>query len=72
MSKALTSDLVARATAGDAGAIVALLSVAQTDIRRYARRSCRNTSDAEDAVQETLIVLYRKVGSLRQVGAISS
>jgi RNA polymerase sigma factor (sigma-70 family) len=71
MAEALTSDLVARAAAGDAGAIEALLSVAQTDIRRYARRSCRNTSDAEEAVQETLIVLYRKVGSLREVGAIS-
>lgn len=72
MADALTSDLVARAAAGDAGAIEALLSVAQTDIRRYARRSCRNTSDAEEAVQETLIVLYRKVGTLREVGAISA
>ena len=71
MAEAVTSDLVARATAGDAGAIEALLSVAQTDIRRYARRSCRNTSDAEEAVQETLIVLYRKIGTLRQVGALS-
>jgi len=67
----LTSDLVARAVAGDAGAIEALLSVAQADIRRYARRTCRNVSDAEEAVQETLIVLYRKVGSLREIGAIS-
>ena len=71
MAEALSPDLVARAAAGDAGAIEALLSVAQTDIRRYARRSCRNTSDAEEAVQETLIVLYRKIGTLRQVGALS-
>jgi DNA-directed RNA polymerase specialized sigma24 family protein len=62
---------VARAAAGDAGAIEAVLSVAQADIRRYARRSCRTASDAEEAVQETLIVLYRKVGALRDVGAIS-
>ena len=71
MAEALTPDLVARAVAGHAGAIEALLSVAQTDIRRYARRSCRTASDAEEAVQETLIVLYRKVGALREVGAIS-
>ena len=71
MADALTPELVARATSGEAGAIDALLRVAQTDIRRYARRSCRNTSDAEEAVQETLIVLYRKVNALRQVGAIS-
>ena len=71
MAVAITEDLVSRATAGDVGAIRDLLSLAQTDIRRYARRSCRNHSDAEEAVQETLIVLYRKVGTLRQVGAIS-
>jgi RNA polymerase sigma-70 factor (ECF subfamily) len=71
MAEALTPDLVARAAAGDAGAIEALLRVAQTDIRRYARRSCRSISDAEEAVQETLIVLYRKVRALREVGAIS-
>lgn len=71
MSRALTNDLVARAMAGGTGAIEALLSVAQADIRRYALRSCRNTSDAEEAVQETLIVLYRRVGSLREIGAIS-
>src|SRR5690349_2036069 len=68
---AITEDLVSRATAGETLAIADLLRLAQTDIRRYARRSCRNPSDAEEAVQETLIVLYRKVGNLRQVGAIS-
>lgn len=68
---AITEDLVLRATAGDIGAITDLLRLAQTDIRRYARRSCRNPSDAEEAVQETLIILYRKIGELRQVGAMS-
>ncbi len=67
----ITDDLVSRATAGDACAITDLLRLAQTDIRRYARRSCRNHSDAEEAVQETLIVLYRKIGTLREIGAIS-
>src|SRR5882672_9533844 len=71
MANALTSELVARASAGETDAIDTLLRLAQTDIRRYARRSCRTSSDAEEAVQETLIVLYRKIGSLRQVGAIS-
>lgn len=71
MAVAITEDLVLRATAGDIGAITDLLRLAQTDIRRYARRSCRNPSDAEEAVQETLIVLYRKIGQLRQVGAMS-
>ena len=72
MSTAISQDLVSRASSGDAAALAELLRVAQTDIRRYARRSCRNSVDAEDAVQETLIVLYRKVGTLRQVVAISA
>jgi RNA polymerase sigma factor (sigma-70 family) len=71
VSAVITEDLVSRATAGDTSAITDLLRLAQTDIRRYARRSCRNQSDAEEAAQEALIVLYRKVGQLRQVGAIS-
>ena len=71
MAEVLTADLVSRAVAGESGAIEALLRVAQTDIRRYARRSCRNASDAEEAAQEALIILYRKIGTLRQVGAIS-
>lgn len=68
---AITEDLVSRATAGETSAIADLLRLAQTDIRRYARRSCRNPSDAEDVVQEALIVLYRKVGQIRRLGAIS-
>ena len=71
MADALTPELVARASAGETAAIEALLRIAQPDIRRYARRTCRSTIDAEEAVQETLIVLYRKVGTLREVGAFS-
>ena len=71
MARAITSELVGDAMSGNAVAIDVLLSVAQTDIRRYARRSCRNASDVEEAVQETLIVLYRKIGGLRQAAAIS-
>jgi RNA polymerase sigma-70 factor (ECF subfamily) len=59
------------AIAGDAAAILALLSAAQPDIRRFARASCRTSSDAEDAVQEALWILYRRIGGLRGVGAFS-
>jgi RNA polymerase sigma factor (sigma-70 family) len=71
MADALTPEQVARASAGETAAIEALLRIAQPDIRRYARRTCRSTIDAEEAVQETLIVLYRKIGTLRQIGALS-
>ncbi len=67
----ISHELVAAASGGDPQAITALLSSAQSDIRRYARRTCRTSSDVEDAVQETLIILYRRVSALRQAAAIS-
>lgn len=39
---------------GDAAAMAALLSDCQPDLRRFARRTCNNTEDAEDAVQVAL------------------
>jgi DNA-directed RNA polymerase specialized sigma24 family protein len=46
--------------------------MSQPDIRRYARRTCRSTSDVEDAVQESLWILYRRIGRLQNVGAFSA
>lgn len=64
--------LVNAASGGDRDAIALLLTAAQPDIRRYARRACRSTSDVEDAVQETLIVLFRHLKGLRQAGYLST
>lgn len=61
-------ELVAQARAGDHGAIEALLSAAQPDIRRYARKSCR-IEDVDDAVQDSLWQVTRGIGALRAVGA---
>lgn len=63
--------LVDAARAGDVSAIEHLLRVCQPNIRRYAQRNCL-ISDVDDAVQETLLVLSRKVGSLQVVAAFSS
>lgn len=62
--------LVSAARDGDPGAILRLLAIAQPDIRRYARRSCA-ADHVDDAVQETLIILHRRVGTLRAVSSIS-
>ncbi|WP_338025584.1 RNA polymerase sigma factor [Bradyrhizobium zhanjiangense] len=59
------------AIGGDADAILTLLKTSQPDIRRYARRTCRTTSDVEDAVQETLWIVYRRIGRLQRAGAFS-
>jgi RNA polymerase sigma factor (sigma-70 family) len=63
--------LVEAARGGDSAALVALIAAAQPDIRRYAARTCR-AADIDDAVQETLLLLYRRVGTLRAVTSFSA
>jgi len=41
-------------------------------VRRFARSLCATPEDAEDAAQEALIILYRKIGMLRATGALAS
>jgi RNA polymerase sigma-70 factor (ECF subfamily) len=57
---------------GDRQAVVRLLQIARPDIRRYAQAACRTSADAEDAAQETLWLLARRVGTIRSLAAISS
>ena len=63
--------LIEAARGGDAEALVSLIAAAQPDIRRYAARNCR-AADIDDAVQETLLLLYRRVGTLRAVTSFSA
>ncbi|KQW44677.1 MULTISPECIES: RNA polymerase sigma factor [unclassified Roseateles] len=60
------------AQAGDPGALEQVLRQLQPDIRRYARRQCHRSSAVEDVVQEALIVLYRRVGTLRDPLALAA
>jgi hypothetical protein len=48
-----------------------MLRELQPDIRRYARRQCHRTTAIEDVVQEALIVLYRRLGTVRNPLAIA-
>ena len=59
-----------QAHAGDSAALNALLRLSRPDIRRYAQRHCL-ISDVDDAVQEALLVLSRKLGSVRTLAAFS-
>jgi RNA polymerase sigma factor (sigma-70 family) len=63
--------LIEAARGGDEKALVSLIAAAQPDIRRYAARNCR-AADIDDAVQETLLLLYRRVGTLRAVTSFSA
>ena len=64
-------DLLTDARAGNPSAINRLLALCQPDIRRYAQRTCM-ISDVDDAIQESLIILSRHIGSLRAAAAFSS
>ncbi len=55
---------------GDTTALNDLLRLCQPDIRRYAYRHCL-ISDVDDAVQETLLIMTRRLRSLRVVAAFS-
>lgn len=67
-----SDQLVADACSGNAQAISQLLAVCQPDIKRFARRTCANTEDAEEAVQVALWQLYRKIGTLRTVATFAT
>ncbi|WP_322770531.1 MULTISPECIES: RNA polymerase sigma factor [unclassified Frankia] len=64
--------LVAAARDGDELAIAALVSGAHPHVRRFAFSLCASSQDAEDAAQEAMIILFRKIGTLRATGALAS
>lgn len=62
--------LLESARTGDPVALERLLRVCQPDIRRYAQRHCM-ISDVDDAVQEAMLIMTRRLASLRVVAAFS-
>lgn len=65
------NNLIIAAQTGDAAAVTRLLAVCQADARRYAYKHC-HASDVDDAVQESLLIISRKVSGLKVVAAFSS
>ena len=70
MTRAELYPLIVAARIGDPAALDHLLRICQPDIRRYAQRNCL-MSDVDDAVQETLMILSRRVQSVRVLAAFS-
>ena len=71
MSIAVDDHLLIAAQRGDMVALERVIAQCRPNLRRYASRYCVTTSDAEEAVQESLIILYRRLPALRSVGAFS-
>lgn len=67
----IQENIFASAQAGDAAALQQLLIQLRPNIRRYASYQCRRTSSIEDVVQEALIIVYRRVGTVRSITALS-
>jgi RNA polymerase sigma factor (sigma-70 family) len=67
-----TEQVVNAAQQGDPRAIAILVSGSHSHVQRFARTLCSTPEDAEDAAQEALIVLYRKIGTLRVTAALAS
>ncbi|MEU6863286.1 sigma-70 family RNA polymerase sigma factor [Streptomyces sp. NPDC046876] len=64
--------LVAAAQRGEVEALTALVYGSSPHVHRFAQTLCASPQDAEDAAQEALIILYRKIGMLRASGALAS
>ncbi|WP_414939159.1 RNA polymerase sigma factor [Amycolatopsis sp. cmx-11-51] len=64
--------LIVAAQGGDEAAIAALVSGSHPHVQRFARSLCASPEDAEDSAQEALIILYRRIGTLRASGALAS
>ncbi len=64
--------VLSAAQQGDPRAIAMLLDGSHAHVQRFARTLCSTPEDAEDAAQEALIVLYRKIGTLRATAALAS
>jgi RNA polymerase sigma factor (sigma-70 family) len=64
--------LVDAACKGDRAAMERLLAMSQPDLRRFARRSCASSEDADDAVQVALWNLQRNIGSIKVISALAS
>ncbi|MEU6932923.1 RNA polymerase sigma factor [Streptomyces sp. NPDC046374] len=64
--------LIRAAQDGDVPSLTTVVMRSQPHVRRFALSLCASPQDAEDAAQEALIILYRKIGTLRATGALAS
>lgn len=64
--------LVEAARQGNPDALERLLLQCQPDMAQFARKVCATPEDVEDAVQEALWIMSRKIGTLRMASAFAA
>lgn len=67
-----SESVISAAREGDPDAVAMLIAGSHGHVQRFARTLCSTPQDAEDAAQEALIVLYRRIGTLRASEALAS
>jgi len=67
-----SAQLVAAARDGHVESLTALVANTHPHVMRFAHSLCASRQDAEDAAQEAMLILFRKVGTLRSITALSS
>lgn len=65
-------ELLEAARAGDNRALESLLERHQDQIYRFGMRMCRNSDDAQDVLQDTLLAMARGVSDFRGAASIST
>jgi RNA polymerase sigma-70 factor (ECF subfamily) len=65
----IDTTILTAARAGDPKAMHSLLVMLQPNIRRYARYQCGKATAIDEVVQETLIIVNRRVGSVNNLAA---
>src|SRR5437588_1284954 len=65
-----TTDLIARARAGDHNAFRELVEVHARELQVHCYRILGSVQDAEDALQETLVSAWRNLGDFRQQSSL--
>lgn len=61
--------LVEAARQGDMVSVELLLRHCRPDLQRIAQTQCSRSVDPDDAVQESLLLIYRRIGALRTVAS---
>jgi RNA polymerase sigma-70 factor, ECF subfamily len=72
MQDDLDAQLLERARAGDRAALETLLERHQAEVYRFGLKMCRDSEDAKDVLQDTLLAMARGVRDFRGASSIST
>jgi RNA polymerase sigma-70 factor (ECF subfamily) len=69
---AVAADTLAKAQRGDRQALETVLAQVAPSVHRFARRMCRNESDADDVLQDTLVSVATNLPTFQERSSLTS